>query len=55
MRGGLTINRAIQSGKLTLEEVDDRVRNVLELVNNGIDSGIPFYGGEVRGHAVRSG
>ncbi|ORY90760.1 glycoside hydrolase family 3 protein, partial [Leucosporidium creatinivorum] len=46
MRGGLTVNRAIQSGKLTMEEVDDRVRNVLELVNHGIDSGIPFYGGE---------
>jgi hypothetical protein len=47
MRGGLTVNRAIQSGKLPMEDVDDRVRNVLALVNHGIDSGIPFYGGEV--------
>lgn len=53
MRGGLTVNRAIQSGKLAMEEVNDRVRNVLQLVNHGIASGIPFYGGEVRALQTR--
>ncbi|BGP13740.1 hypothetical protein JCM10213_006430 [Rhodosporidiobolus nylandii] len=43
---GNTVNRAIGAGKLTLEDVDDRVRNLLELANFAIDSKIPFYAGE---------
>lgn len=43
---GKPVNRALGAGKLTLEDIDDRARNVLELVNHAIDSGIPFYAGE---------
>jgi len=45
MRGS-TVNRAFGAGKLTPDDVDDRVRNVLHLLNFAIDSGIPFYAGE---------
>ncbi|GAA6042149.1 hypothetical protein JCM8097_004984 [Rhodosporidiobolus ruineniae] len=45
MRGN-AVNRAFQAGKLTMEDIDERVRNVLELANFAIDSKIPFYAGE---------
>ncbi|BGP37406.1 hypothetical protein JCM10450v2_001316 [Rhodotorula kratochvilovae] len=45
MRGN-TVNRAFGAGKLMVEDIDDRVRNILEMVNFAIDSGIPFYAGE---------
>ncbi|GJN88060.1 hypothetical protein Rhopal_001016-T1 [Rhodotorula paludigena] len=43
---GATVNRAFGAGKLTEEDIDDRVRNVLKLANIAIESGIPFYTGE---------
>ncbi|GAA5997985.1 beta-glucosidase H [Rhodotorula paludigena] len=43
---GATVSRAFGAGKLTEEDIDDRVRNVLKLANIAIESGIPFYTGE---------
>ncbi|GAA6009003.1 hypothetical protein JCM10207_004061 [Rhodosporidiobolus poonsookiae] len=40
---GAPVSRAIGAGKLTMEDIDDRVRKVLNLVNFAIDSKIPFY------------
>ncbi|GAA5945845.1 hypothetical protein JCM3775_001904 [Rhodotorula graminis] len=45
MRGS-TVNRAFGAGKLAGEDIDDRVRNILHLLNFAIDSSIPFYAGE---------
>ncbi|GAA5990718.1 hypothetical protein JCM10908_003203 [Rhodotorula pacifica] len=45
MRAG-TVHRAMGAGKLTVDDLDERVRNILKLVNFAIDSGIPFYGEE---------
>lgn len=45
MRGS-TVYRAMGAGKLTEDDLDERVRNVLELVNYAIDSQVPFYAGE---------
>ncbi|GAA5896930.1 hypothetical protein JCM6882_007310 [Rhodosporidiobolus microsporus] len=43
---GAAVNRAFQAGKLTMEDIDERVRSVLNLLNFAIDSKIPFYAGE---------
>ncbi|GAA5831287.1 hypothetical protein JCM11251_007820 [Rhodosporidiobolus azoricus] len=43
---GAAVNRAFQAGKLTMEDIDERVRNVLELLNFAVDSKIPFYADE---------
>ncbi|GAA6003128.1 hypothetical protein JCM10207_001762 [Rhodosporidiobolus poonsookiae] len=43
---GATVSRALGAGTLTLADVDDRVRNILGVVNHAIESGIPFYQGE---------
>ncbi|GAA5851026.1 hypothetical protein JCM8547_009158 [Rhodosporidiobolus lusitaniae] len=45
MRGS-TVNRAMGAGKLFEEDLDDRVRNLLNLLNFAIDSKIPFYAEE---------
>ncbi|EJU02674.1 glycoside hydrolase family 3 protein [Dacryopinax primogenitus] len=39
---GPPLNRSLQAGKLTSEDVDARVRNVLKLHNYAVRSGIPF-------------
>ncbi|GAA5891806.1 hypothetical protein JCM5296_001867 [Sporobolomyces johnsonii] len=43
---GACISRALGAEKLFIEDLDERVRNVLDLVNFAIDSKIPFYAGE---------
>ncbi|SGY69927.1 BQ5605_C004g03079 [Microbotryum silenes-dioicae] len=43
---GAAIGRMLAAGKLTVSDIDARVRNVLELVNHAIASGIPFNGSE---------
>ncbi|GAA5820715.1 hypothetical protein JCM10212_000839 [Sporobolomyces blumeae] len=45
---GACVNRALAGEKLFIEDIDERVRNVLDLVNFAIDSEIPFYAGEDR-------
>ncbi|GAA6022460.1 hypothetical protein JCM10207_004401 [Rhodosporidiobolus poonsookiae] len=45
---GASVSRALAAGKISEEDIDDRIRNLLELVNFAIDSNIPFYGGEHR-------
>ncbi|SCV72398.1 BQ2448_3935 [Microbotryum intermedium] len=39
---GAAIDRMLAAGKLKVQDIDARVRNVLELVNHAIASGIPF-------------
>ncbi|GAA6041796.1 hypothetical protein JCM8097_007165 [Rhodosporidiobolus ruineniae] len=41
MRGDL-VYRAFRAGKLSVEDVDERVRNLLDLANYAIKGGIPF-------------
>lgn len=55
MRAG-TVYRAMGAGKLTVDDLDERVRNVLKLVNYAIDSGVPFYADEesVDTHQLRA-
>ncbi|GAA5850854.1 hypothetical protein JCM8547_009108 [Rhodosporidiobolus lusitaniae] len=43
---GAAVSRAMNAGKLFEEDIDNRVRNLLNLVNFAIDSKIPFYAGE---------
>ncbi|KZT52896.1 glycoside hydrolase family 3 protein [Calocera cornea HHB12733] len=43
---GETVLRCLSGGKLEVEDVDDRVRNVLKLHNHAVRSGIPFNGAE---------
>ncbi|BGP53496.1 hypothetical protein JCM8202_001140 [Rhodotorula sphaerocarpa] len=45
MRAG-AVMRAMGGGKLTEEDLDERIRNILDLVNYAIDSKVPFYAEE---------
>ncbi|BGO91934.1 hypothetical protein NBRC10512_001113 [Rhodotorula toruloides] len=48
MRNVSNVARVLGAGKLTMNDIDARVRTVLEMVKYAIDSGIPFYGGETK-------
>ncbi|BGP32617.1 hypothetical protein JCM10296v2_004398 [Rhodotorula toruloides] len=48
MRNVSNVARVLGAGKLTMDDIDARVRTVLEMVDYAIDSGIPFYGGETK-------